>query len=248
MPVWPAREARPAGRGRHSRARYLALLVCAVFAGPAIDTAAAENGPAGAGGERVSTGTRIDAGAAAGNPLARAAAAAASAKAFWQATLTPNPSDGAPGLVGYRRPGLDLAGRPEESAGAGSIAPESVVYGGVAYRIDALAIVSSGGVYGDVWLRTDPPIPQGEGVQLEIDHADGTSRMHAIDSASLEDYGYAWTGVYASDAAHGWGTDGGDVERRLGIAGQKLDERGELGASTDMSQHEGGAGLRAPGQ
>ena len=175
MPVWQAREARPAGRGRHSRARHLALLVCAVFAGPAIDAAAAE-------------------------------------KAFWQATLTPNPSDGAPGLVGYRRPGLDLAGRPEESAGAGSIAPESVVYGEVAYRIDALAIVSSGGVYGDVWLRTDPRIPQGEGLQLEIDHADGTSRMHAIDSASLEDYGYAWTGVYASDAAHGWGTDGGDVD------------------------------------
>jgi len=144
--------------------------------------------------------------------LAAPAAAQDTVAAFWEATVTPNSSDGDPGLVGYRAADLDLDGRPEEAAGAGGMTPTTVVFDGVTHTVEAVALVASGGVLADLWLRTDPPLPAGRGLELELSHADGTTKKHAVDSAAAADYGYLWADAYASDAAHGWGTDGGDAD------------------------------------
>ena len=56
-------------------------------------------------------------------------------------------------------------------------------------------------------LRTDPLLPRGQDLWLELGHVDGSTAVFAIDTASVEAPGYLWRDVYAGEDLHGWGTD-----------------------------------------
>ena len=132
---------------------------------------------------------------------------------FWEATLTPNDRrPNPPDLVGYRSAGLSIPGFPYESAGAGTLAPASVSLGGVDYTVEVLAIVSDTDAYLDLSLRTDPLLPRGQDLWLELEHVDGSTAVFAIDTATVEAPGYRWRAVYAGEDRHGWGTDSADVD------------------------------------
>ena len=60
-------------------------------------------------------------------------------------------------------------------------------------------------------LRTDPLLPRGQDLWLELEHVDGSTAVFAIDTASVEAPGYLWRAVYAGDR-HGWGTDSADAD------------------------------------
>ena len=128
---------------------------------------------------------------------------------FWEATLTPNTNTSI--LVGYRRAGVTIPDFTHESAGAGTLTPDTMSLRGVEYTVDALAVVSVSGSGWNVGLRTDPLLPRGQDLWLELGHVDGSTAVFAIDTASVEAPGYLWRAVYAGDR-HGWGTDGSDAD------------------------------------
>ena len=145
--------------------------------------------------------------------LTRAPGRTGDVSGFWVATLTPNDRrPHLPDLVGYRGAGLSIPGFPYESAGAGTLAPASVSLGGVDYTVEVLAIVSDTDDYLDLSLRTDPLLPRGQDLWLELEHVDGSTAVFAIDTATVEAPGYRWRAVYAGEDRHGWGTDGSDAD------------------------------------
>ena len=132
---------------------------------------------------------------------------------FWEATLTPNERvTGADAsiLVGYRRAGVTIPDFTHEAAGAGTLAPDTMSLGGVEYTVDALAVVAVSGSGWNVALRTDPLLPRGQDLWLELGHVDGSTAVFAIDTATVEAPGYLWRDAYAGEDRHGWGTDGSD--------------------------------------
>ena len=141
--------------------------------------------------------------------LTRAPGRTGDVSGFWEATLTPKRRRTAPELVGYRGAGLSIPDFSWESAGAGTLAPAIVSLGGVDYTVEVLAVVSN-----HCWrrrhvsLRTDPLLPRGQDLWLELGHVDGSTAVFAIDTASVEAPGYLWRDVYAGEDRHGWGTDG----------------------------------------
>ena len=143
--------------------------------------------------------------------LTRAPGRTGDVSGFWEATLTPNDRrPNPPDLVGYRGAGLSIPDFPHESAGAGTLAPASVSLRGVEYTVEVLAVVSAtiaGNDYRHVGLRTDPLLPRGQDLWLELGHVDGSTAVFAIDTASVEAPGYLWRDVYAGEDLHGWGTD-----------------------------------------
>ena len=114
--------------------------------------------------------------------------------------------------MGYRGAGLSIPGFPYESAGAGTLAPASVSLRGVDYTVEVLAIVSNTVDYLHVSLRTDPLLPRGQDLWLELEHVDGSTAVFAIDTATVEAPGYRWRAVYAGEDRHRWGTDGSDAD------------------------------------
>ena len=129
---------------------------------------------------------------------------------FWKATLTPNIHTSI--LVGYRRAGVTIPDFTHESAGAGTLAPDTMSLRGVEYTVHALAVVSVSGSGWNVGLRTDPLLPRGQDLWLELEHVDGSTAVFAIDTAFVEAPGYLWRDVYAGEDRHGWGTDGSDLD------------------------------------
>ena len=145
--------------------------------------------------------------------LTRAPGRTGDVSGFWEATLTPNDRQPhPPDLVGYRGAGLNIPGFPYEPAGAGTLAPASVSLGGVTYTVDVLAIVSDSDDYLNLSLRTDPLLPRGQDLWLELEHVDGSTAVFAIDTATVEAPGYRWRAVYAGEDRHRWGTDGSDAD------------------------------------
>ena len=135
---------------------------------------------------------------------------------FWEATLTPNTRVANTSiLVGYRRAGVTIPDFTHESAGAGTLAPDTMSLRGVEYTVDALAVVSVSGSGWNVGLRTDPLLPRGQDLWLELGHVDGSTAVFAIDTASVEAPGYLWRAVYAEEDRHGWGTDSADVDTEI---------------------------------
>ena len=142
--------------------------------------------------------------------LTRAPGRTRDVSGFWEATLTPNersPDGSGADLVGYRGAGLAIPDFPYEPAGAGTLVPASVSLRGVDYTVEVLAVVSNAIDYRHVSLRTDPPLPRGQDLWLELGHVDGSTAVFAIDTASVEAPGYLWRDVYAGEDLHGWGTD-----------------------------------------
>ena len=84
--------------------------------------------------------------------------------------------------------------------------------GGVDYTVEVLAIVSDTDDYLDLSLRTDPLLPRGQDLWLELEHVDGSTAVFAIDTATVEAPGYRWRAVYAGEDRHGWGTDSADAD------------------------------------
>ena len=114
--------------------------------------------------------------------------------------------------MGYRRAGVTIPDFTHESAGAGTLAPDTMSLRGVEYTVDALAVVSVSGSGWNVGLRTDPLLPRGQDLWLELEHVDGSTAVFAIDTASVEAPGYLWRAVYAGEDRHGWGTDSADAD------------------------------------
>ena len=142
--------------------------------------------------------------------LTRAPGRTGDVSGFWEATLTPNerdPDSSGADLVGYRGAGLSITDFAWESAGAGTLASASVSLRGVDYTVEVLAVVSNTVDYLHVALRTDPLLPRGQDLWLELGHVDGSTAAFAIDTASVEAPGYLWRDVYAGEDLHGWGTD-----------------------------------------
>ena len=142
--------------------------------------------------------------------LTRAPGRTRDVSGFWEATLTPNersPVGGDADLVGYRGAGLIIPDFPHEPAGAGTLAPVSVSLRGVDYTVEVLAVVANTDDWRHVSLRTDPLLPRGQDLWLELGHVDGSTAVFAIDTASVEAPGYLWRDVYAGEDLHGWGTD-----------------------------------------
>ena len=142
--------------------------------------------------------------------LTRAPGRTRDVSGFWEATLTPNersPVGGDADLVGYRGAGLIIPDFPHEPAGAGTLAPVSVSLRGVDYTVEVLAVVPNSDDWRHVSLRTDPLLPRGQDLWLELGHVDGSTAVFAIDTASVEAPGYLWRDVYAGEDLHGWGTD-----------------------------------------
>ena len=131
---------------------------------------------------------------------------------FWEATLTPNGRGSGAELVGYRGAGLSITDFTWESAGAGTLAPGTMSLGGVTYTVEVLAIVSNAVDWRHVSLRTDPLLPRGQDLWLELEHVDGSTAVFAIDTATVEAPGYLWRDAYAGEDRHGWGTDGSDAD------------------------------------
>ena len=144
--------------------------------------------------------------------LTRAPGETPKVSGFWDATLTPNGRGHGADLVGYRGAGLSIPGFSWESDGAGTLAPASVSLRGVDYTVEVLAIVSNTVDYLHVALRTDPLLPRGQDLWLELEHVDGSTAAFAIDTASVVAPGYQWREVYAGEDRHGWGTDGSDAD------------------------------------
>ena len=145
--------------------------------------------------------------------LTRAPGRTGDVSGFWEATLTPNDRrPHPPDLVGYRGAGLSIPGFRWEDAGAGTLAPGTMSLGGVTYTVEVLAIVSDTDDYLDLSLRTDPLLPRGQDLWLELGHVDGSTAVFAIDTASVEAPGYRWRAVYAGEDRHRWGTDGSDAD------------------------------------
>ena len=141
--------------------------------------------------------------------LTRAPGRTGDVSGFWEATLTPNTHTST--LVGYRRPAVTIADFTHEATGAGTLTPGTMSLRGVEYTVDALAVVSVSGSGWNVGLRTDPLLPRGQDLWLELGHVDGSTAVFAIDTASVEAPGYLWRLVYAGDR-HGWGTDSADAD------------------------------------
>ena len=145
--------------------------------------------------------------------LTRAPGRTGDVSGFWEATLTPNDRQPhPPDLVGYRGAGLNIPGFPYEPAGAGTLAPGTMSLGGVTYTVDVLAIVSDAVDYLNLSLRTDPLLPRGQDLWLELEHVDGSTAVFAIDTATVEAPGYLWRDAYAGEDRHGWGTDSADAD------------------------------------
>ena len=170
--------------------------------------------------------------------LTRAPGRTGDVSGFWEATLTPNGRGSGAELVGYRGAGLTITDFTWEDAGAGTLAPGTMSLGGVTYTVDALAVVSNAVDSGwNVSLRTDPLLPRGQDLWLELGHVDGTSAVFAIDTASVEAPGYRWRDAYAGEDRHGWGTDGSDADTDIDSVTVRL--------STGRADHHGhGAGGR----
>ena len=162
--------------------------------------------------------------------LTRAPGRTGDVSGFWEATLTPNDANPTPPtLVGYRGAGLSIPGFTHEAAGAGTLAPGTMSLGGVTYTVDVLAIVSDETIIGwNLSLRTDPLLPRGQDLWLELGHVDGSTAVFAIDTASVEAPGYLWRAVYAGEDRHGWGTDGSDADTDIDSVTVRL----SLGAPT----------------
>ncbi len=137
---------------------------------------------------------------------------------FWEATLTPNersPGGSDADLVGYRGAGLIIPDFPHEPDGAGTLAPDTVSLRGVEYTVEVLAIVANTEDWRHLSLRTDPLLPRGQDLWLELGHVDGSTAVFAIDTASVEAPGYRWQDAYAGEDRHGWGTDGSDADTAI---------------------------------
>ena len=126
--------------------------------------------------------------------LTRAPGRTGDVSGFWKATLTPNTHTSI--LVGYRRAGVTIPDFTHESAGAGTLTPDTMSLRGVEYTVHALAVVSVSGSGWNVGLRTDPLLPRGQDLWLELEHVDGSTAVFAIDTASVEAPGYLWRDVY----------------------------------------------------
>ena len=124
---------------------------------------------------------------------------------LWAATLTPGraatAADTKP-VLGYW-PADELPPTPSPVTGApGTLTPVAAQVDGVAYTVDALAMVSEA----DLWLRTTPPLPKGRGLTLELEVAGGVLPL-SVDAAELRDYGYRWPLLFEEEARPGWGAD-----------------------------------------
>ena len=144
--------------------------------------------------------------------LTRAPGRTGDVSGFWEATLTPNGRGSGAELVGYRGAGLSITDFTWESAGAGTLAPGTMSLGGVTYTVEVLAIVSDAVDYLNLSLRTDPLLPRGQDLWLELEHVDGSTAVFAIDTATVEAPGYLWRDAYAGEDRHGWGTDSADAD------------------------------------
>ena len=88
---------------------------------------------------------------------------------------------------------------------------------------------------GTLSLRTDPLLPRGQDLWLELEHVDGSTAVFAIDTATVEAPGYLWRDAYAGEDRHGWGTDGSDADTDIDSVTVRL--------STGRADHHGhGAG------
>ena len=147
--------------------------------------------------------------------LTRAPGRTGDVSGFWEATLTPNGRGSGAELVGYRGAGLSITDFTWEDAGAGTLAPGTMSLGGVTYTVEVLAIVSNAVDWRHVSLRTDPLLPRGQDLWLELEHVDGSTAVFAIDTATVEAPGYRWRDAYAGEDRHGWGTDGSDADTAI---------------------------------
>ena len=86
---------------------------------------------------------------------------------------------------------------------------------GVEYTVEVLAIVANTEDWRHLSLRTDPLLPRGQDLWLELGHVDGSTAVFAIDTASVEAPGYRWQDAYAGEDRHGWGTDGSDADTAI---------------------------------
>ena len=100
------------------------------------------------------------------------------ARELWAATLTPGRAatddpDAPKPVLGYW-PADELPPTEDPVTGApGTLTPVAAQIDGVAYTVDALAMVSEA----DLWLRTTPPLPKGRGLVLELE---GGGRRAAV--------------------------------------------------------------------
>ncbi len=127
---------------------------------------------------------------------------------LWAATLTPGraatATDAEP-VLGYW-PADELPPTEDPVTGApGTLTPVAAQVDGVAYTVDALAMVSEA----DLWLRTTPPLPKGRGLVLELEVAGGVLPL-SVDAAELRDYGYRWPDPFGGALSSGWGADSDD--------------------------------------
>ena len=127
---------------------------------------------------------------------------------LWAATLTPGraatAADTKP-VLGYW-PADELPPTPSPVTGApGTLTPVAAQVDGVAYTVDALAMVSEA----DLWLRTTPPLPKGRGLVLELEVAGGVLPL-SVDAAELPDYGYRWPDPFGGALSSGWDADSDD--------------------------------------
>ena len=127
---------------------------------------------------------------------------------LWAATLTPGraatATDAEP-VLGYW-PADELPPTEDPVTGApGTLTPVAAQVDGVAYTVDALAMVSEA----DLWLRTTPPLPKGRGLVLELEVAGGVLPL-SVDAAELPDYGYRWPDPFGGPLNSGWDADSDD--------------------------------------
>ena len=127
---------------------------------------------------------------------------------LWAATLTPGraatATDAEP-VLGYW-PADELPPTEDPVTGApGTLTPVAAQIDGVAYTVDALAMVSEA----DLWLRTTPPLPKGRGLVLELEVAGGVLPL-SVDAAELPDYGYRWPDPFGGALSSGWDADSDD--------------------------------------